>query len=126
MKGYNKAIEKGDKSSFITFNIYSRQAYKIDENIVGTKVKHDIMITGYKTHFIVRQIGQYESSNEPVKKLCQGVSIEGIKNCLLYPKLVRKKSDTDWSYISENCKIIVNPKSGILIQMDLCKRKKVK
>lgn len=96
-----------------------KQAQKIDENIIGTKAKHGIIITGY-THFIDRQIGQYESSNEPVKKLCQGVSIEDIKNCLLYPKEVRKKSDTDWSYISENCKII---KSGILIQTDLKERR---
>lgn len=126
LKGYNKAVEKGDISSFITFDIYAKQAHEIDENIVGIKAKHGIMITGYKTHFIDRQIGQYESSNEPVKKLRQGVSIEDIKDCLLYPKEVRKKSDTDWNYISDSCKITVNPKTGVLIQTNPFKRKKVK
>lgn len=126
LKGYGNALKKGDISSFITFDIYKAQAYEIEEKIVGIKAKNGIMIKGYKTHFVDRQIGQYESSNEPVKGLRQGVPIDKIRECLLSPKEVRKKSEIDWNYVDEYCKITVNPKTGMLIQANPYKRKKVK
>lgn len=125
-KGYNAAIAKGDISSFVTFDIYSDQAKKIEKNIVGMKAKDDIIVKGYKTHFVDRQMGQYESSNEPIKGLRQGVSIDDIKNCLSSPKEIRKKSEIDWNYISDDCKVTLNPKTGTLIQANPYKRKKGK
>ena len=126
LKGYESALKKGDVSSFVTFDIYKAQAKKIEKNLVGIKAKDGIMIKGYKTHFIDRQIGQYESSNEPIKGLRQGVPVEKMKECLLHPKELRKKSDIDWNYIDDNCKVTVNPKTGVLIQANPYKRKKVK
>lgn len=125
-KGYNAALKKGDISSFVTYDIYKSVADKIDKELVGLKTKDGIIIKGYKTHFIDRQIGQYESSNEPIKGLRQGVPIESLKECLLNSKEIRKKSDTDWNYINEDCKITLNPRTGILIQTNLYRRKKVK
>ncbi len=126
LKGYEAALKKGDISSFITFDIYKRQADEIEKKLVGIKTKNGIMIKGYKTHFIDRQIGQYESSNEPIKGLREGVPIDIIKECLQHPNDIRKKSEIDWNYINENCKVTVNPKTGMLIQTNPFKRKKGK
>lgn len=126
MKGYRSAVEKGDISSFITFDIYDDVAKKIEKKLVGLETKDGIIIKGYKTHFVDRQIGQYESSNEPIKGLRQGVPIDVIKECLQHPKDIRKKSETDWNYINEDCKVTVNPKTGMLIQTNPLKRKKGK
>lgn len=126
LKGYNVAVKKGDISSFITFDIYKKQADEIEKKLVGIKAKNGIMIKGYKMHFVDRQIGQYESSNEPIKELRKGVSIDIIKECLQHPKDVRKKSKTDWNYMNEHCKVTVNPKTGMLVQANPYKRKKAK
>lgn len=125
-KSYDLALKKGDISSFVSYDIYRQQAAIIEKNLVGVKAKYGIIIKGFKSHFIDRQIGQYESSNEPIKGLRQGVDIDKIKECLLNPKEVRKKSDIDWNYINDVCKITLNPKTSTLIQVNPYKRKKVK
>lgn len=126
LKGYENAIKNGDISSFVTYDIYKSQAHEIERNLVGITAKYGIMIKGYKMHFVDRQIGQYESSNESVKGLRRGIPIARIKECLLNPKDVKKKSETDWNYVDEYCKITVNPKTGMLIQANPYKREKVK
>ena len=82
IKGYQKARKNGDISMLVDLKTYQKISDDIDKKIVGTATKDGIIITGYKTHFIDRVIGQYESSNESIKGKRKGVSIEMINNAL--------------------------------------------
>lgn len=118
-KGYKKAINKGDISSFITFEIYQDIAKQIEKELVGVTTKDGIMITGYKTHFVDRIIGQYESSNAPIKGKRKGVSIGDVLKTLENPNKVSEKNTTSGksrNYYSNSCIITVNPNTGNLIQ----------
>lgn len=119
-KGYKNAIEKGDISSFVTFDIYKRVANEINKKLVGLTTKDGIIISGYKTHFIDRVVGQYESSNEPIKGLRKGVSIESVRNALLngeFKERVEKSSKLkSVRYTTQECAVSVNPDTGTLIQ----------
>lgn len=134
LKGREKAIQNHDISALIDEETYINVAKEIDKKLVGLKASDDIMITGYKTHFIDRVIGEYQSSNETINKNSfavkaeimsekprQGVPIEYIKDCLqnsdkatIKPHKSGKRSKT---YILKGkCAVTINPDSGDLIQ----------
>ena len=120
MKGYKAAQKKGDISVFITFDIYEDVAKKVEKELVGIETKDGIIIKGYKTHFIDRVIGQYESSNEPIKGMRKGVSIEDIKKALLNGEIkdIKPKNNglNSRRYIHGGCFVTINPDTKILIQ----------
>ena len=120
LKGYEKAVNKGDISSFITFDTYRTIAENIEKELIGLKAKGGIIVSGYKTHFIDRIIGQYESSNEPVKGMRKGVSIQSVKNALkqgtMKTKTDKKTGKKSINYITDECIVSVNPVTKILIQ----------
>ena len=134
LKGREKAIQNHDISALIDEETYINVAKEVDKKLVGLKTSDDIMITGYKTHFIDRVIGEYQSSNETINKNSfavkaeimsekprQGVPIEYIKDCLqnsdkatIKPHKSGKRSKT---YILKGkCAVTINPDSGDLIQ----------
>lgn len=134
LKGREKAIQNRDISALIDEETYINVAKEVDKKLVGLKTSDDIMITGYKTHFIDRVIGEYQSSNETINKNSfavkaeimsekprQGVPIEYIKDCLqnsdkatIKPHKSSKRSKT---YILKGkCAVTINPDSGDLIQ----------
>lgn len=134
LKGREKAIQNHDISALIDEETYINVAKEVDKKLVGLKTSDDIMITGYKTHFIDRVIGEYQSSNETINKNSfavkaeimsekprQGVPIEYIKDCLqnsdkatIKPHKSSKRSKT---YILKGkCAVTINPDSGDLIQ----------
>lgn len=119
-KGYNTALKKGDISSFVTYDIYKSVANKIDKELVGLKAKDGIIIKGYRTHFIDRVIGQYESSNEPIKGMRKGVPLEEIKKALLNGMIkntpLRGNGKPSRRYINNKCFVTLNPSTKELIQ----------
>ena len=121
LDGYYKAIGKGDISSFVKFDTYNEIAEEIEKELVGLKAKDGIIIKGYKTHFIDRIIGQYESSNEPVKGMRKGVSIKEAKAALLSGIVkdmpLRKNGKPSRRYITDTCFVTVNPITKELIQV---------
>lgn len=121
LKGYETALKKGDISSFVTFDTYRSIAENIEKQLVGLKAKGGIIISGYKTHFIDRIIGQYESSNEPVKGMRKGVSIEEAKEALLSGVVkdmpLRGNGKPSRRYITDTCFVTVNPNTRELIQV---------
>lgn len=120
LKGYEKAVNKGDISSFVTFDTYRTTAENIEKELIGLKAKGGIIVLGYKTHFIDRIIGQYESSNEPVKGMRKGVNIQSVKNALkqgtMKTKADKKTGKKSINYITDECIVSVNPVTKILIQ----------
>lgn len=120
LKGYETALRKGDISSFITFDIYKSAAENIEKELVGMETKDGIIIAGYKTHFVDRIIGQYESSNEPIKGKRKGVSIdkakEAIKNGIVQKKMDKRSSKPSNNYITDDCIVTMNPLTRMLIQ----------
>lgn len=121
LKGYETALKKGDISSFVTFDTYRSIAENIEKQLVGLKAKGGIIISGYKTHFIDRIIGQYESSNEPVKGMRKGVSIEEAKEALLSGVVkdmpLRGNGKPSRRYITDTCFVTLNPNTRELIQV---------
>ena len=118
-KGYDYAVKKGDISSFVTLDIYKQVATKVEKDLVGKTTKDGIMITGYKTHFIDRVIGQYESSNEPIKGMRKGVPIGDVLATLENPDKITEKESNGYrshNYVSNLCNVTVNPDTGNLIQ----------
>ncbi len=119
-KGYERALKKGDISAFITYDIYCGIAQKIEKELVGITTKDGIIITGYKTHFIDRIIGQYEGSNEPIKGKRKGVSLFQAKVALQNGKIkdmpVQKNGKTSRRYITDDCFVTLNPDTKELIQ----------
>ena len=120
LKGYEKAVNKGDISSFVTFDTYRTTAENIEKDLIGLKAKGGIIVLGYKTHFIDRIIGQYESSNEPVKGMRKGVNIQSVKNALkqgtMKTKVDKRTGKKSINYITDECIVSVNPVTKILIQ----------
>ena len=120
LKGYEKAVNKGDISSFVTFDTYRTTAENIEKDLIGLKAKGGIIVLGYKTHFIDRIIGQYESSNEPVKGMRKGVNIQSVKNALkqgtMKTKVDKRTGKKNINYITDECIVSVNPVTKILIQ----------
>lgn len=120
LKGYEKAVNKGDISSFVTFDTYRTTAENIEKELIGLKAKGGIIVLGYKTHFIDRIIGQYESSNEPVKGMRKGVNIQSVKNALkqgtMKTKVDKRTGKKSINYITDECIVSVNPVTKILIQ----------
>lgn len=121
LKGYETALKKGDISSFVSFDTYRSIAENIEKQLVGLKAKGGIIISGYKTHFIDRIIGQYESSNEPVKGMRKGVSIEEAKEALLSGVVkdmpLRGNGKPSRRYITDTCFVTLNPNTRELIQV---------
>lgn len=118
-KGYDYAVKKGYISSFVTFDIYKQTATKIEKEIVGKTTKDGIMITGYKSHFVDRVIGQYESSNEPMKNMRKGVPVGDVLAALQNPDTITEKVSRKRKsrvYATDFCKVTVNPDTGNLIQ----------
>lgn len=119
-KGYESAVKKGDISSFVTFDTYKTIADRIEKELVGIKRKDGIIVSGYKTHFIDRIIGQYEDSNEPIKGMRKGVSIEDAKDALLNGVVkempLRGNGKRSRRYITDKCFVTVNPNTKELIQ----------
>lgn len=118
-KGYEKAIKKGDISALVDFEIYEKISKQIDSKLVNTKTKDGIMITGYRTHFIDRVIGQYEDSKEPIKGMRKGVPINDVLDALKNPVSISERTTKDKksrTYTTSKCKVTINPDTGNLIQ----------
>lgn len=120
IKGYQKARKNGDISMLVDLKTYQKISDDIDKKIVGTATKDGIIITGYKTHFIDRVIGQYESSNESIKGKRKGVSIEMINNALQNgeseERPLTKEGLRSIRYKTDECIVTINPDTGELIQ----------
>lgn len=119
--GYDRAVEKGDLSALTDFDHYVNVASQIDQSIVGTTTSDGVAIKGYVSHFIDRIIGSYEQKRE-------GVDIQDVLNALQNPDSIKdtmRSSGIGRQYITKNCKVVLNPENGKLIQVSPKKRREI-
>lgn len=82
LQGYAKAVEKGDISPLVGFDLYEEVSAEIRERLVGATTSTGITIESFTTHFVDRVIGQ---TSTPHKGMRCGVSIEDALDALLNP-----------------------------------------
>lgn len=85
LKGYAKAVKKGDISPLVGFDRYEEVGAEIQKRIVGTTTSTGITIGSFTNHFIDRIIGQ---TSTPHPGMRCGVSIEDALDALQNPKSV--------------------------------------
>ena len=85
LKGYAKAVKKGDISPLVGFDRYEEVGAEIQKRIVGTTTSTGITIGSFANHFIDRIIGQ---TSTPHPGMRCGVSIEDALDALQNPKSV--------------------------------------
>lgn len=82
LKGYARAVEKGDISPLVGFERYEEVSAEIQKRIVGTTTSTGVTIESFATHFVDRVIGQTSTSHTGMR--C-GVSIEDVLDVLQNP-----------------------------------------
>ena len=82
LQGYVKAVEKGDISALVGFDLYERVADEAQAQLIGTTAKNGSVIENFTTHFIDRVIGQTADAHPGMR---QGVKIEDVMDALLDP-----------------------------------------
>lgn len=126
--GYKVAVEKQDISSLVSFKVYKQVSKAIDRKLVG-KIFEGIRIKGKITHFIDRIIGEYQESEYKQEGKRQGVKIDDALDALQNPISKRERKNADGTisltFISNKCKVTVNPRTGILIQTNKNSRSKI-
>lgn len=119
LKGYKEAQEKQDIYTLVSFEVYKEVSREIDRVLVG-KTFDGIEIKGKKTHFIDRIIGQYQESDYPQHGKRQGVKVEDALYALSNPLEKQKRQNPDGTisltFVSQKCKVTINPDTGMLIQ----------
>ena len=112
-RGYDRAVERGELSALTGFDHYMKVAENIERTFVGSKASDGVEIKGYVTHFLDRTIGSYEQQRE-------GVEIKDILDAIANPQEIRntqRAAGVGRQYITEVCKVVVNPETGMLIQV---------
>lgn len=82
LKGYAKAVKKGDISPLVGFERYEEVSAEIQKRIVGTTTSTGVTIESFANHFVDRVIGQ--TSTPHVGMRC-GVSVEDALDALESP-----------------------------------------
>ena len=118
LQGYSKALEKGDVSPLVGFEVYQKRAKEVQEKLIGQTTSNGITIEGFTTHFIDRVIGQ---TSDDHKEKRRGVTIENALNTLKFPTQIgppRTRSDGKISvkFVGKTCEVTINPENGNLIQ----------
>lgn len=116
LKGYKNAIQVGDISPLVGIDVYRSTVDKIESDLVGVTASDGVLITGYKSHFIDRVIGQIEAGT--IKSgYRSGVKIEDCLQSLLSPGKIKTSSNGESRvYAGLKAAVTLNPLSGTLIQ----------
>lgn len=109
LQGYVKAVNKGDISPLIGFDLYEIKAKEIKDELVGLKISNDINyeITDFSTHFIDRVLGQTSTSHEGMRL---GTTIEQLKDSIANPRKIsepffKNMKKNGKEYLDERIKI---------------------
>ena len=110
---YEWAIKNGKVSPLVSYNDYQEISNQLHIIAIGKKAVDGTIIKKITNHAIDRVCGTTEKENG-VKH--EGVELSDFKYTLFNGK-VRKTSDTNTViFISDKCRIAVNPKNGVIKQ----------
>ena len=88
LKGYARAVKKGDIHALTSFTVYKNTAREIDETLVGMTTVDGVVLESYATHFIDRVIGQTSTSHQGMRL---GVPVEEAERSLRYPHHITER-----------------------------------
>lgn len=90
-QGYINAVNKGDISPLIGYDLYKNTANEISQKLVGVVTKDGIEIKSFATHFVDRTLGQTSETHTDMR---QGTpiehSIEALTNGAISEPYIRK------------------------------------
>lgn len=109
---YDKAINKGDLSALVDFDLYKHFDKTISAELNGVNTVNDITVKGHSLHFIDRVFGSVEQKRS-------GVNVEDIKTTLQIATKYKEK-DKSIKIYGEKSIVSINPKTGRLIQVNPC------
>ena len=109
---YDKAINKGDLSALVDFDLYKHFDKTISAELNGVNTVNDITVKGHSLHFIDRVFGSVEQKRS-------GVNVEDIKTTLQTATKYKEK-DKSIKIYGEKSIVSINPKTGRLIQVNPC------
>ncbi len=125
LKGYVKAVDEGDISPLIGFDLYEEKAKEVEKMLVGQITTNGIEIKDFTTHFIDRIIGQTSTSHSGMRL---GTKMEYAVNCITkstdisepYYVPVKKGKitylDKRQNIVSDNCSVVISITDNRLIQ----------
>ena len=127
LQGYVKAVDKGDISPLIGFDLYENKAKEIKDELVGLKFNNELNyeITDFSTHFIDRVLGQSSTSHEGMRL---GATIEQLKDSIANPQKTSepffvnmKKNGKEYlderiKITCKSCSFIYSVKDKLLVQ----------
>ncbi len=109
---YDKAINKGELSALVDFDLYEHFDKTISAELNGVNTVKDITVKGHSLHFIDRVFGSVEQKRN-------GVNVEDIK-ATLQTATKYKEKDKSIKIYGEKTIVSINPKTGRLIQVNPC------
>ena len=109
---YDKAINKGELSALVDFDLYEHFDKAISAELKGVNTVKDITVKGHSLHFIDRVFGSVEQKRN-------GVNVEDIK-ATLQTATKYKEKDKSIKIYGEKTIVSINPKTGRLIQVNPC------
>lgn len=118
LRGYAKAVDKGDISPLVGFDLYQEVDREITEKLIGQKTVTGLVIESRTTHFIDRVIGQTSTSHKDMR--C-GVAVDDVLHTLVSPVRlgnVRYLPDGDirQTYHGEKSSVAVSIRDKRIIQ----------
>ena len=120
LKGYARAVKKGDIHALTSFTVYKNTAREIDEKLVRMTTVDGVAIESYATHFINRVIGQTSTSHKGMRL---GVTADNVKDTLLNPVHVSgdypaRNGDVRRTYAGLPARVAISVTEGKLIQVN--------
>lgn len=123
-KGYTNAVDKGDISPLVGYDLYKKTADNISKQLVGVVTKDGVEIKSFTTHFIDRTIGQTSTSHSDMRTGTKiEDSFEAITNGAVSAPYIRKMKrgsemidDERQRYIGKNAIVTVSITENRLIQ----------
>ncbi|WP_146550998.1 hypothetical protein [Rummeliibacillus sp. SL167] len=91
----------------LDFEVHKKIANRVQTELVGQTAADGILITGYKSYFVDRLIGQVEAGSTHKGKR-EGVRIEDAKDVLLNPIDIKTKPPNSRQYVGNNCRVSIN------------------
>lgn len=122
LKIYVQDVESSWISPNADFGNYLKQYSRIQSEIVGTRTKNGIFITGQSQHFMQRVLGTMSDPGHD-GAIRSGVLIDDIQDTLRNPIDIGRRRKTTNGKVSikftgKRCQVSVNPDDGMLIQVN--------
>lgn len=117
LKGYGRAVEKGDISPLVGFEQYQKTAADVKARVVGQTTADGVRVDSYATHFIDRVVGQVA---DPHPDMREATTIEAVNDAIANPEKITERTladgDVRRTYKGEKAFVTLSVRDHRLIQ----------